>query len=397
MEPQAASEWMSRVTAAMSLAPTPMYVSAWTPVERALRRVSALDSSVPIRSWLSLKTHPLPALAKRWLRSGRGIEVVSERELTTARQCGASADDLLVNGPAKHAWLRRSPIPRLRVHFDSWTEMRALLPMALEYRWRVGVRCHVPDERDARVPAFGGPFGMDHDEAVVALRELQECGADVQGVHFHLGQSRRHPRACERAVRYVAAICADAAVQPSVLDVGGGLPAPDDPSHAEAWRDLSTALAAAPRQFERLAEIWLENGRHVLQESTALVVRVLDVKDRPECRYVICDGGRTNQALAADHGRHAVVLLPPRGGDLRLTTVCGPTCMTDDVLGRWDLPTSLRAGDSLCWLGAGAYHLPWETRFSQGLCAIVWCDDDERARLVRPREALEGAVEPVHV
>ena len=81
-----------------------------------------------------------------------------------------------------------------------------------------------------------------------------------------------------------------------------------------------------------------------------------------------------------------MLLLPKRTGPARLTTVCGPTCMTDDILGRLHLPDDVVPGDVLVWMHAGAYHLPWETRFSHGLCAIVWADEAERLSVVRERE-----------
>ena len=69
-----------------------------------------------------------------------------------------------------------------------------------------------------------------------------------------------------------------------------------------------------------------------------------------------------------------------------MTTISGPTCMTDDRLVRMPLSRSIAAGDLIVWLDAGAYHLPWETRFSHGLCAVVWSDDYERLSLARRRE-----------
>jgi len=121
-------------------------------------------------------------------------------------------------------------------------------------------------------------------------------------------------------------------------------------------------------------------------DSCVLAMTVLDVKERPECRYLICDGGRTNHALAADAGPHPLMMLPDRGGEKRLTTICGPTCMTDDRLGRWLLPHTITAGDVIVWMNAGAYHLPWETQFSHGLCAVVWFDGDDAMRVVRTRQ-----------
>jgi diaminopimelate decarboxylase len=221
-------------------------------------------------------------------------------------------------------------------------------------------------------------------EAVEALRQLREAGADVQSIHFHLGQAQQRPDAHLRAVAHVARVCDAAAFRPRYVDLGGGLPVPA--AAESAVRGLWRGIASARAHFPELEQVWLENGRFVTDQAAALAVRVLDVKDRDDSRYLICDGGRTNQALAADRGLHPFLLVPERTGPLRLTTVCGPTCMTDDTLGRLLLPDDIVPGDVLVWMNAGAYHLPWETRFSQGLCAIVWADEAEQLSLVRDRE-----------
>ena len=388
-----ALEWNARIARAVELVGTPCYIGAWPPVDAALDRIHEVPSRIPLRSWLSFKTHPLPHLAARWIATGGGVEVVSEAELATVVGLGASVDQLLVNGVAKHEWLPHHGRNRLRVHFDSLREVEPLLSLAVQQQWRVGVRCHVPDERDARAPEFGGQFGMSRHEAIDALTLLRARGADLQSVHFHLGQRRQHADAYLRAVTYVAGVCAAANVGPAVLDCGGGLPGPDDADCTPALDGLARAVREAPELIPSLEEIWLENGRFITAQSAALAVRVLDVKERDDCRYVICDGGRTNHALAADHGPHALIMLPPRSGRPRLTTVCGPTCMTDDRLGRWPLPDDLAVGDVIAWCDAGAYHLPWETRFSHGLCAVVWDGGDGTLVVARERERPDAALQ----
>ncbi|MBA2353698.1 MAG: hypothetical protein H0V80_03410 [Acidobacteria bacterium] len=372
---------------AAALYGTPCYVTRVRPVETAL---AELERRVGpgVRSWLSFKTHPLPRLLEWWTRSGRGVEVVSESEFATARALGCDVDQLLVNGVAKHSWLGRHPIEGLRVHFDSATEVDALMPLALRCRWRVGVRVHAPDERDRRDDRFGGQFGMTTDEAVHALHRLLAAGADVLSLHFHLGQHHHAAGAYRRAVEHAARVSDAAAFRPRFLDCGGGLPGPAEA--APALAELIDAIGAARSLFApQLEELWLENGRFVTEQASALAVRVIDAKVRPDSRYLICDGGRTNHALAADAGPHPLLVLPARTGPARLTTVCGPTCMTDDVLARVPLPSDVAIGDVLVWLHAGAYHLPWETRFSQGLCAVAWCDHDEDLSLAREREQPE--------
>ena len=387
-------DWRGLVATAAREFGTPCYVARWRPVARALAALDELSTSdLPVRSWLSLKTHPLPPLASEWLRTGRGVEVVSEAEFVMARSLGASTDQLLVNGVAKHAWLTRHALPRLRVHFDSPLEVDALTEFASEARWRVGVRCHAPDEGDARDERFGGQFGMTEPEAVAALDTLREADVDVQGLHFHLGQRSHAPDAYARAVEHLARICRRADFRPRYVDMGGGLPAQ---AHAMAALDgLARAIAAAQSSFgDSLEEIWLENGRFVTDASTALAVRVLDVKDREDSRYLICDGGRTNHALAADHGVHPLLTIPRRTGAARHTTICGPTCMTDDVLARVPMPSDIGVGDVIVWMNAGAYHLPWETRFSNGLCAVAWCDASDQMSLAREREQPHTWAEP---
>jgi diaminopimelate decarboxylase len=383
--------WTQRADEAVSTVGTPCYVSAWAPVQDALSRLDHLSSSIPVRSWLSFKTHPLEALAEEWLQSGRGVEVVSEREWCVVRGLGADVDHVLVNGVGKTEWLPRISQRRMRVHFDSPREVETLLQHAIDDEWRVGVRVQAPDECDRTDAHFRGQFGCSSREAVAAMLTLRNAGADLESVHFHLGQRRQGAGAYVRAIEHVATVCEQAGVAPRFLDCGGALPAASDPASAAALDDLHAALQRAAERMPWVEEIWLENGRFITEASAALAVRVVDIKERDECRYLICDGGRTNHALAADARPHPLIVIPRREGFQRLTTICGPTCMTDDRLGRRPLPVSVDVGDVIVWLEAGAYHLPWETRFSHGLNAIVWFDGQERPVVARAREPMPQA------
>jgi hypothetical protein len=60
--------------------------------------------------------------------------------------------------------------------------------------------------------------------------------------------------------------------------------------------------------------------------------------------------------------------------------------MAYDELARRPMPATIAPGDHLVWLDAGAYHLPWETRFSHGWPAVIWHHDSKLA-LVRSPES----------
>jgi diaminopimelate decarboxylase len=176
------------------------------------------------------------------------------------------------------------------------------------------------------------------------------------------------------------------------LDIGGGLPPPHtlslDGRRFDAQMNLkkfATMLRREAQRFPGLRELWLENGRFLCARSGALLITVLDVKERRGLRQLICDGGRTLHALVSNWEQHELIPLTPRTGPRTLTAVYGPTCMAFDQLARRPLPRTIRPGDRLLWLDAGAYHLSWETRFSHPL-ADVWWHEGRELRCVRRAE-----------
>jgi len=231
---------------------------------------------------------------------------------------------------------------------------------------------------------------------VMALRRLAEAGVRAETLHFHLRTNVESAAVYERALREVLETCCVAHFQPVHLDVGGGLPPPwvlDRSGKPLAGEMELTALGRVLRngvkRLPGLRELWLENGRFLTARSGVLVVRVLDIKDRLGARQVICDGGRTLNALPSMWERHALLTLPRRGKWRRESVVHGPTCMAFDQLGRELLPVDLQVGDRLIWMDAGAYHLQWETRFSHGRSA-VWWHEGGRLRLVRPHDSFRA-------
>jgi diaminopimelate decarboxylase len=322
--------------------------------------------------------------------------VVSEFELLAALREGFPPDQILVNGPAKQRWLAANPIEGLRVNFDSASEARALVLLARRLHWGVGVRCRTSGEHDSDNPEYPTQFGVPTDQAILLLRKLGRAGVRLETIHFHL---RTHVPAAvfyRRAVEEVAAVCQAAGFAPLYLDCGGGYPAPEVRMlHGRRydrrfrWEELQQVYGRVLKLLPSVRELWLENGRFLSARSGALVLRVLEIKDNGRIRHLICDGGRTLQALLSLWEAHDIFAVPQRAGRLRLSAICGPTCMAFDQLARCALPETLRVGDHLVWLDAGAYHIPWETRFSHGHAAVLW-HEQGRFRVARKAQTFEA-------
>ena len=407
--PETIQFWKRLANEALSLfTSTPLYLFSARPiVERIAELDAALNtagfksksekrkSKIGFQHWLSCKTQPVAPLLRWWREQGRGIEVVSELELRAALAEGFKPENILVNGPAKHAWLPQFELHDLAVNFDSTAELSTLLPLAKKLNWRCGVRILTGEEFDPESPRFPTQFGFAPDEAVRALKKLLRSKVRTETVQFHLRSNVASVAAYERAIAEVAEICRAAKFSPLHLDIGGGIPVRHVLTRGSkvydgefGLRSFARMLRQSVKLFPGLRELWLENGRFVSAGSGVLVVKILDVKERRGLRQLICDGGRTLNALMSVWEQHALIPLADRGGAETHTAIHGPTCMAFDQLARLPLPRSLKAGDHLLWLDAGAYHLPWETRFSHGHAVVCW-HDERGVRLVRERQSFE--------
>lgn len=392
-------DWKRRVRRAVAAgAGSPFFLFAAEPLLEGLDALRPLEESagIPVRHWLSFKTQPLRPLLRWWKAMGRSVEVVSEFELRAVLTEGFAPERILVNGPAKHAWLHRHEIHGLRVNFDSLVEVDALSGMASRLGWSVGLRLRTSAELMLEDEGWPVQFGMPPSVFVRAAAALRRRRIGVEMVHFHLRTNVPSAGAYDKALEEAAEACRVAGVRPRYVDCGGGLPPPFVRGRSGELVDANMDLGELGRVFRRrlgffpeVRELWLENGRYLLARTGVLVGTVLVVKDDGrKYRHCICDAGRTGQAMVATWETHDLWTLPSRRGPTRETLVMGPTCMAFDRLSRVRLPGGLRAGDRVIWADAGAYQLAWETRFSHPL-AEVWWQEGDQTSLVRARESFE--------
>ena len=388
-------EWSRLGRQARSIVGSPCFIFAERTAIEALATLQRLKSPLPLRHWLSLKTQPVARLLRTARQRGLGIEVVSEFELLAALASEVPPAQILVNGVGKQHWLRSHRISGLTVHFDSAAEVRELVGSARALDWRVGLRCAIP-QRGAGAEVEWDQFGMAPDEVCRACDVLGGANVRVEGLHFHVHSNISRAGQYHRALEHVYATSERARLEPQYIDLGGGLPIPgerllDGPSAASTFDfdEFHDVLHSIPRMFPSIRELWLENGRFLPGRAGALVVTVLDRKERGRRTYLICDGGRTNHARLAATEVHDIILEPHRDGPERETVVCGPTCGAIDRLGTWMLSESVVPGDMIIWTNAGAYHIPLETRFSFGLAPVVWFGKNGDAEVVRVRETPE--------
>lgn len=374
---------------------TPFFLIWGTPFLEGYRRVKRKTEPLArVRQWYSFKTQPVPTLARFAAGLGMGIEVVSNFELFSALHLKIAPEDILVNGLAKHSWLRQD-LPRLNVIFDSIHELKQLASSASRLNWRCGLRVAVSQQVNVETPDQPAQFGIDPEEVGYARDLLAKQGVAVEILHFHLRPNVPTAADYRRALEELSRVAKVFSISPKVVDLGGGLP---DRTLGKATTisldslmdEYASVIRLCTERFTTVTDVWVENGRYLLGPAAVLVVTVLDIKKRSDIRILICDGGRTNQALPSEWESHSIDLLNEDiAGERVKTIVCGPTCMADDCLYTGMLSRTISIGDRLIYYNAGAYHISWENRFSNGLCKVLWTVDDATTpTLIREAEVL---------
>ena len=179
--------------------------------------------------------------------------------------------------------------PRLRcTSFAARSGEMLSRPVAIAGVWRPLPR---PDNATPVIPDTA-PVGMTAEEAIAALRALTNAGADVRGFHSISAEPRTSTVTPRR--RTVVDICTRAGFVPRYIDLAR--PAVAGPP-GSAPRGAAGLARRLPRSvpLERSGSRTAASSRYV--DPPRVRVRDVTAGRQP---LLICDGGRTNHALAAD-------------------------------------------------------------------------------------------------
>ncbi len=404
---------------------SPLHVVLGDRLRAAAEAYQAVPPGQPAGAgiYYSYKSNPVPGVLSLLHGMGVGAEVISEYELWLALRLGVPPEQIIYNGPAKSPASLRTAVERgiLLLGVNHREELPFVIAAAREAGRKPDVAIRV-----TTAAGWSNQFGSSiaTGQALEVVREAHASGAlRVRGLHSHLG---RQVRTREQAVTHVRAVLAFAdqvrerlGLELDLLDFGGSLacptvtgispldqrlagafqrePVPADPGQTLAIRDYVAAVVGEVQAHAQAAgrpapRVLLEPGRSMTAQAQLLLCSVLSVKDGPAAiPFAILDAGiNLAEAMRAEYHQvfHASRMTE---APTQLVALAGPICSPGDVV-RWaiSLPP-LRAGDTLAFMDAGAYFVPFETSFSFPRPAVVLLDGG-REELLRRAETFEDLV-----
>jgi len=355
-------------------------------------------------SW-SYKTNYLNAICKKYHELGSIAEVVSEFEYQKARANGIEGKDIIFNGPYKpYNDLKIAVREGAKIHIDHLFEIDDLEKIAdeLNIRIPVAIRVNMDTGIEPQWSRFG--FNYENGEAYNAIKKINSTAKlYLTGLHTHIGtfmlSSNAYNIATTKLMLLKNQIEQDFGYEIEYIDIGGGFASK---SHLKGVYqspevivptadDYATAIVEAiyeNNKSEKLPKLYLETGRHLIDEAGFLLTSVVGYKRFPNgYKGYIIDAG-VNLLYTSTWYNFVVELDKKYEGLNEPSILNGPLCMNIDVVEEFVMLPPLNRGSILTLSPVGAYNVTQAMQFIRYRPNIVMIKKDGSVELIKKADDL---------
>jgi diaminopimelate decarboxylase len=335
---------------------------------------------------------------------GAGADTVSEGEIRRALAAGIPPERIVFSGVGKTreelAFAVEAGVAEINV--ESEPELDLLSAVAVEKGARQAIAFRVNPDVSAGGHAkiatgkADNKFGVSMAEAErLYAKAANNAGVRPVGVACHIGSQITSLQPLEAAfVKMRALVLRLRAEGHAVerLDLGGGLGVPyfnqpDPPAPA----DLAAMIARVIGDLG--IQLAFEPGRAIAANAGVLLARVIHVHERPEGqRFLVLDAAMNDLIRPAMYEAfHDIrqVVDPDGAGEPLAYDVVGPVCETGDTFAKGRLLPSLKSGDLVAFMSAGAYGAAMASEYNSRLLVPEVLVRGDQFAVVRPRPSYE--------
>ncbi len=382
---------------------TPFYVYSYRTFERHFRVFNDAFRKIPHITCYSCKANASSAILRMTAKFGGGADIVSGGELYKALRAGIPANKIVFSGVGKTEEELRSAIRAgiLMINIESEGELQAVSRLAQALKKAVPVSMRVNPEIDPKTHPYittglkKNKFGVLWKDA---RRLYKAMGQDrflvPVGISSHIGSQILELAPFVEAVRSLKSMIRqlqEEGTSVRMVDIGGGL--------GITYKD---ELPPHPEDYARVMEeelegtdltLILEPGRVLVGNSGVFVTKLLYTKKMPGKTFYIVDGAMNDLVRPALYDAyHEIVPVKEGKGDAVKVDVVGPVCESGDFFARGRRISSIKNGDLLAVLGAGAYGFSMSSNYNARRRVAEVLVKDREFYVIRKREALRDLV-----
>jgi diaminopimelate decarboxylase len=401
---------------------TPLFLYDCGVIDQKLRALQhALTSNIEI--YYSVKANPNPAILRRFVSHGCGLEIASAGELLQALAAGCRPQRILFAGPGKTDRELEMAIGEAigEIHVESPGEAIRLSELCERRGRRTGVSVRINPSAEVQGGAMrmGGksaPFGVDEEkmESLMDFITGKAC-FEFCGIHVFSGtQILDHTvllQQFRRAVEIARRVALTIGRPLKTVDFGGGFGIPYFNGETELdLAGLSRELAAFLTDVRshpdfRGTRFIVEPGRFLVGEAGVYVARITDIKESRGKTFLILDGGMNHHLAASGNlgqtikRNYPIALIQKLGQrNAGCVDVVGPLCTPLDTVGRDVLLPEAATGDLVGIFQSGAYaRTASPLMFLSRNSPAEVCVENGMDMLIRPHGRAEDFLEASYV
>lgn len=383
---------------------TPLYVYSASAIRERVQAFQKAFHQVPHTLCYSVKANSNLSILRLLARMDCGFDVVSGGELERVLQVSRAAARKTVFsgvGKTKEEMAAALAANILLFNVESESELFVLAECAsrLKKTARIALRVNPDVSADTHPYISTGlrehKFGVPIDDATrLYSQAASDTRLSLAGVSVHIGSQIRDVEPFAQAMERVADLVRELRTHGHAIryvDAGGGLGI-DYENHTFDFNERAAAYAQAilaPLAALKV-HLLIEPGRSIVGPGGILLTRVLYKKTNQGKKFLVVDAAMNDLLRPALYSAyHEIIPVEADPGHpCEAVDVVGPVCETGDFLARdRELPT-VREGDLLAVLDAGAYGMSLASNYNTRPRPAEVLIDGKAIKLIRRRESI---------
>lgn len=376
---------------------TPLYVYSYHTLLRHFRAYADAFRNYPHIICFALKANSNIAILRLFAKNGGGADIVSGGELYRALKAGISPKRIVYAGVGKTEeeirFALRSKI--LMFNVESGDELREINRVAGIMGLKAPIALRINPDIDPETHPYiatglkKNKFGIPIEDAVEHYRIASRLkNVTILGIHKHIGSqiTKISPfvDALKNILLLIDRLSSDG-LDIQYLDAGGGLGISYKDEEPPVPEDLAKNLI--PLLNGRTLTLITEPGRSIAGNAGILVTRVLYQKKGEEKEFVIVDAGMNDLIRPSLYGAyHHILPVLRRKRRSILCDVVGPICESGDFLAKGRELRTVKKGEYLAVMGAGAYGFSMSSNYNSRPRAAEVLVMGKEHFLIRSRE-----------
>lgn len=355
---------------------TPCYIYSHATLTRHFQAFDQAFAAVPHLIAFAMKANSNLAILRLMASLGSGADIVSGGELFRASQAGIPPSKIVFAGvgksPEEIGYALDSDI--LLFNVESPAELQAINDVARGKGLRARVALRVNPDIDPQTHPYittglkKSKFGIGADRA---LEEFTTAAllpnVEVIGVHAHIGSQLTQVSPFVDSLKRVVGLIEtlkSRGIPIRYLNIGGGLGI----TYSDETPPLPTEYAEAimPLLQGSQCEIIMEPGRVIAGNAGVMLTHVLYIKETGTKTFAIVDAAMNDLLRPSLYQAHHDILpvrQVPNASDA-VFDVVGPVCESGDFLAQGRTMPTVKAGDLLAVMSAGAYGFTMASNYN---------------------------------